>query len=83
MAPYSLDLNLIEHLWFHLKELVYDHCPDIEKVDGDDDKVRKALLDALFKPWESIDMYCLHDLVWSMERGVKAIIASEGWYTRF
>ena len=80
---YSFDLNLIEHLWFHFKELVYEHCFDIELVSGDDDKIRKTLFDALFKAWESINTYYLHDLIWSMKRRVKAIIASESWYIRF
>ena len=81
--PYSPDLNPIEHLWFHLKELVYKFNPDIERVEGNDEKIRETLFEALFKAWQSIDEYYLHDLVWSMERRVKAIIASEGWYTRY
>ena len=81
--PYSPDLNPIEHLWFLLKEKVYAINPDIEQVGGNDDQVQEALFDALFKAWQELDEYYLHDLVWSMERRVKAIIASERWYTRY
>ena len=81
--PYSPDLNPIEHLWFLLKEKVYKINPDIENVRGGDDAVRKALFEALFKAWESLEDDYLHDLVWSMEKRVKAIIRSEGWYTKY
>ena len=81
--PYSPDMNPIEHLWFLLKAHVYKHNPDIESVSGNDDKIREALFDAFFKAWESLDEYYLHDLVWSMEKRVKALIASEGWYTEY
>ena len=37
--PYSPDLNLIKHLWFQLKEMVYEVCLGIDDVGGDDDKV--------------------------------------------
>ena len=45
----------IEHLWFRLKELVNEVNPDIEDVDGDDEKVwdtllQQELLDDLIKP---------------------------------
>ena len=82
-SSYSLNLNPIEHLWFLLKERVYKINPNIENVKDDDDAVRKALFEALFKAWESLENDYLHDLIWSMEKRVKAIIASEGWYTKY
>ncbi len=81
--PYSPDMNPIEHLWFLLKEHVYKVNPPINDVNGGEDKIKEALFDALYKAWEALDEYYLHDLVWSMERRVKALIASEGWYTKY
>ena len=81
--PYSPDMNPIEHLWFRLKELVYEVNPDIEKVGGNVDKVQEALFDALAKAWQLIEKDYLHDLIWSMQARVKALIEAEGWYTRY
>jgi cytochrome b involved in lipid metabolism len=76
-------MNPIEHLWFLLKEHVDNVNPYINDVVGGEDKIKAALFDALYKAWEALDEYYLHDLVWSMERRVKALIASEGWYTKY
>jgi transposase len=81
--PYSPDMNPIEHLWFLLKEHVDNVNPHINNVVGGEDKIKAALFDALYKAWEALDEYYLHDLVWSMERRVEALIASEGWYTKY
>ena len=45
--PYSPDPNPIEHLWFRLKQLVYQVNPQIEQVKGDVDTVQNVLWGAL------------------------------------
>ena len=82
-SPYSPNLNPIEHLWFKLKELVYQVNPHIEDVVDGDDVIREALLEALFKAWQLIDESILHELIDSMQRRVKAVIASDGWYIKY
>ena len=81
--PYSPDLNPIEYLWFHLKEGVYKVNPHIEDLAGGEDRIREALFDALYKAWEALDSDLLSKLVDSVERRIKAPIASEGWYTKY
>jgi transposase len=71
-------MNPIEHLWFLLKEHVYKVNPHINDVVGGEEKIKEALFDALYKAWEALDEHYLHDLVCSIERRVKALIASEG-----
>lgn len=81
--PYSPDSNPIEHLWFRLKKLVYTVRPDIEQVSGDVHKVRDVLYEALDLAWTMIKGHEFEGLVRSMERKVAAVIAAEGWYTRY
>ena len=81
--PYSPDLNPIEHLWFRLKNLVYQVNPDIEKVGRNADTVREALFEALERAWTMIPEDLLLDLIRSMQRRVEAVIAAEGWYTPY
>ena len=80
---YSSNLNFIEHFWFLFKERVYQINSNIENVKSGENVVRKTLFEALFKTWESLEDDYLHDLVWSMKKRVKAIIKSEGWYTKY
>ena len=82
-ALYSLDMNPMEHFWFRLKELVYEVNPEIEQIGGNVDTIQGALFDALAKAWGLIKEDYLHDLIWSMEAKVKALIEAEGWYTRY
>jgi len=77
-SSYSLDLNPIEHLWFLLKEHVYKINPNIQNVTDDEKKIKTTLFDALYKAWKALNDYYLHDLVWSIKRRVKALIASKG-----
>ena len=81
--PYSPDLNPIEHLWFRLKQLVYQVNPEIEQVQGDADTVRDVLWDALEQAWHLIEENILDDLVESMQRRVQAVIKAEGRYTKY
>jgi transposase len=52
--PYSPDLYPIEHMWFPLKEGVYDVTPDIENRQGPDEKKGDFLWEALEQSWGSI-----------------------------
>ena len=74
---YSLDLNSIEHLWFKLKELVYQVNSHIENVKDDENVIRETLFKTLFEIWQLIDESILKELIDSMKRWVKAIIASD------
>ena len=81
--PYSPGLNLIEHLWFRLKKLVYQMNPGIDQKGGSADTVRDKLWEALERAQHIIDEDILKDLVKSMPRRAKACINAEGWYTKY
>ena len=78
--PYSPDLNPIEHLWYRLKQKVYEVRPDIEQFGGGADRVRDALSDALERVWYLIEEDLL---VESTPWRVAACIKAEGWYTKY
>lgn len=82
-SPYSPNLNPIKHLWFTLKKLVYEVRPDIEDVPGGDEKVQEALFAALEEAWQRVDRGLMDTLIGSMKSRVEAVIAADGWYTRY
>ena len=65
--PYSPNLNPIEHVWYVLKQLVYQVNPDIDSVTSSDDKVHEVLWKALEEAWALIDEEMLRSLIVSME----------------
>ena len=80
---YSLDLNLIEHLWYRLKEFVYTRHLELIDVPGKDDNVYKAMIKAMIDVWPEVGEQLMHDLIDSMTTRVNAVLLAEGWYTRF
>ena len=81
--PYSPDLNPIEHLWYRLKELVYTRHPELLGIGRSLDKVREAMIKAMLEVWEEVGEKLRYDLIDSMTTRVNAVLAAEGWYTRF
>jgi transposase len=80
---YSPDLNLIERVWKHLKEWVYDHYPELLNMTGIGDNFKIAMVDALKEAWNAIEEDFLDKLVRSMKRRVQAVYDAEGWYTKY
>ena len=82
-SPYSPDLNPIEHLWYGLKKLIYQVRPSIDSVTGSDNTFWEALWKALEETWTLIDIEIMKKLIGKMERRIKAVIAVDGWYTKY
>jgi transposase len=80
--PYSPDLNLIEHMWFPLKEGVYDLDPAIENCKGLNDK-EEILGEALEQSWTLISQDIQDALRRSMKHRVEAVLEAKGWYTKY
>ena len=80
---YSSDLNSIEHLWFHLKKMIYKVCSDIEQVHDDNKKVWKVLFDVLKEVWSRLSEELLSTLIESMKSRINAVIDADEWYTQY
>lgn len=80
--PYSPDLNPIEHLWWHLKRLVYEVDPDIEQVRGEENII-EALSRALPDAWRRINQGIVDSVLGSMRARCEVVIAANGWQTKY
>ena len=82
-APYSPDLNPIEHVWKALKELVAQMYPDVMKNTSFVDEAREELEEALKSAWNALPDSLFESLLHSMPKRVKACIAAKGWHTKY
>ena len=57
--------------------MVYEVCPDIEQVCGNNEKVRKVLFEALKEAWPRLSDELLTMLIKSMKSRVNAVIEAE------
>jgi transposase len=80
--PYSPDLNCIEHLWPHLKERLYELCPELLLPYMTKTQQSKLLERWLPMAWDEI-MYLREPCLASMPDRVSAVITAQGWYTRY
>jgi len=79
----SPDLNPIEHLWRRLKERMQDLYPEIGDTKGGPEAVRKRLAEVLPLVWDTLESDYLDTLWQSMPSRVCAVIAANGWYTKY
>ena len=71
----SLDLNPIEHLWFHLKKQLSDHKTPSSGI--------LELWERVEKEWEAIDKAVCQNLIESMPRRVQEVLKAKGGYTKY
>jgi uncharacterized protein (UPF0276 family) len=80
--PYSPDLNPIENLWKVLKERICQRHPDLSEMPKNDESLQR-LCEAAVEVWEEIEPVMIENLVRSMCRRLAAVIAAQGWYTKY
>jgi transposase len=80
--PYSPDLNPIENLWALMKAELYRLHPELEHAPDTDETLDVLILGAQ-EAWHNIDNGILYRLATTMHDRVKAVIDSEGWYTKY
>ena len=71
--PYSPDLNVIEHLWSHIKG----------KLKGKRFATKIDLWYFVRSEWRKISLQILKDLVDSMPRRIQAVIQAKGGPTKY
>lgn len=80
--PYSPDLNPIEHIWPRLKEAIYELRPDFDTITGASNQ-QAALEEVLPLAWNAIRVEVIEACVKSMPSRVAAVIAAQGWQTKY
>lgn len=79
--PYSPDLNPIENLWFLLKEIIYKNHPELMEMRGQG--TLNCLIHAAMEAWEEIKEDIMDKLSITMKNRCEAVLAAEGWYTKY
>jgi transposase len=80
--PYSPDLNPIENLWAIMKQEIYKLHPELEHA-NDSENTRQLLTQAAKEAWHAIENRVLYKLSVNMPKRVEAVIAAQGWYTKY
>ncbi|RYO78149.1 hypothetical protein DL766_007935 [Monosporascus sp. MC13-8B] len=80
--PYSPDLNPIENVWKLLKERIQKKEPKLRSL-GNTQEALDLLIATAIAVWEKFAEGMLNDLIDSMPRRIEAVIAAQGWYTKY
>ena len=76
--PYSPDLNLIEHAWVQLKEMLHKQLPEIAYMRSSKEEAIEKLSEALVICWNKIAPAFFQSLIDSMEERCGAVIEAKG-----
>ena len=71
----SPDINLIEHLWVHLKRALQEYPTPLKGI--------HELWERLVKEWNGIPVEACQKLIESMPRRIQAVIRAKGGYTDY
>jgi transposase len=80
--PYSPDLNLIKNLWAIIKAEIYQLHLELQFM-ADIEETLRLLIEAAKEAWHEIKDRVLYNLSITMYRRVEAVIAADGWYTKY
>ena len=80
--PFSPDMNPIEHIWWHLKNMVLKLHPELDEM-GSGEEAVQALERALIEAWDAIPNSIFQECVDSIPTRVMAVIAADGWHIKY
>ena len=82
-APYSPDMNPIEHVWKALKAPVAEMYPKVMKDTSETKEARTELEQALQSAWDALPDSLFESLIESMPRRIQALLDTKGWHTKY
>jgi hypothetical protein len=65
-----------------MKQEIYKLHPELEHA-NDSENTRQLLIQAAKEAWHAIENRVLYKLSVNMPKRVQAVIAAEGWYTKY
>ena len=80
---YFLNLNLIKHVWRHLKEWIHKHYPELQTLINSDQMIKKQMIETLQETWTALNDEFLENLIESMKRQIKTVIKTDSWHTTY
>lgn len=80
--PYSPDLNPIENLWKMLKAEINRAHPELKAM-GNSNSTMDFLIECAKEAWETLEGELLNKLAEGMQKRVDAVLAADGWYTKY
>ena len=80
---YFLNLNLIEHVWRHLKEWVHEHYSELETLTDNNEMIKKQMIETLQEVWAYLNDEFLKKLIKSMKKQMKTVIRADDWHTKY
>ena len=80
---YSFDLNFIENLWALFKKKIFKMYFDLNSLEGKKNETESQLFKILQQAWENIRNEVVQNLIENMPRRIQAVIAAEGWHTKY
>ena len=81
-APYSPDMNPIEHVWAKMKEWLCLHHPELLNM-GKSQDAYDQLARAIKEAWNALDQEYIDNLIRGMPRRVEALRMAKGWHTKY
>lgn len=80
--PYSPDLNPIEHVWARMKAWICQHYPLLSNL-GHTQEALNEFARVCREAWEAIPQEDIDHLIKGMDYRVNAVLAAQGWHTKY
>ena len=80
---YSFNLNFIKNLWALFKKKLFKMYFNLNSLEEKKNEAESQLFKILQQAWENIWNKIVQNLIESMPRRIQAVIAAEGWHTKY